>query len=61
MRFSHPATLQVALRRGTRHAAQVVADLINLQGNNALGLWLASFNVAKCFDSLPRWVVFRLL
>ena len=47
--------------RSTLHAAQVVSDLIHLQRKRRAGLWLASFDLAKCFDSLPWWAVFRML
>ena len=47
--------------RGTLHAAQVVADLLSRQRSRRAELWLISFDLAKCFDSLPWWAVFRLL
>ena len=47
--------------RGTLHAAQVVADLLAEQRARRHELWLASFDLKKCFDSLPWWAVFRLL
>jgi hypothetical protein len=40
---------------GCLHAAQVLADLIEVRRSEKLELWLASFDVAKCFDSLPWW------
>jgi hypothetical protein len=47
--------------RGTLHAAQVVADLLSRQRSRRAELWLVSFDLAKCFDSLPWWAVFRML
>ena len=47
--------------RGTLHAAQVVADLLSRQRQRRAELWLVSFDLAKCFDSLPWWAVFRML
>lgn len=47
--------------RGTLHAAQLVADIIALSRVRGSELWLVSFDLAKCFDSLPWWAVFRLL
>ena len=47
--------------RGTLHAAQVVQDVLRLQRQQRAELWLASFDLAKCFDSLPWWAVFRIL
>ena len=46
---------------GTLHAAQVLEDLVHLRRKEGAELWLASFDVAKCFDSLPWWAVFRTL
>lgn len=43
------------------HAAQLLADLIQLRKSEKGELWFASFDVAKCFDSLPWWAVFRTL
>ena len=46
---------------GTLHLAQLISDLIHLQGTRGAELWLASFDVEKAFDSLPWWAVFRTL
>ena len=46
---------------GTLHVAQLVADLIRLQKQRRAELWLASFDVAKCYDSLPWWAVFGVM
>ena len=46
---------------GTLHAAQLLQDLIHLQKQRRLQLWLASFDVEKCYDSLPWWAVFGVL
>ena len=46
---------------GVLHAAQVLTDLISMQKSAGHELWLASFDVAKCFDSLPWWAVFQTL
>ena len=46
---------------GGLHAAQVLTDLIALQKLERREICLASFDVAKCFDSLPWWAVFRTL
>ena len=48
-------------QRGTLHAAQVVADLIHSASAAGSELWLASFDLVKCFDSLPWWAVFGTL
>ena len=46
---------------GPLHAAQVIDDLILNSRAQHTELWLASFDVQKCFDSLPWWAVFRSL
>ena len=46
---------------GTLHLAQLLSDLIVLQSRRHSPLWLASFDIEKCFDSLPWWAVFGTL
>ena len=46
---------------GTLHVAQLLSDLIILQRKRRAQLWLASFDIEKCFDSLPWWAVFNIL
>ena len=46
---------------GPIHAAQLLTDLAQLRRAERAELWLASFDVAKCYDSLPWWAVFRTL
>ena len=48
-------------QRDTLHAAQEMADLIKHSVQGGSELWLASFDVLKCFDSLPCWAVFSSL
>ena len=45
----------------TLHVAQLLADLIALRKRLGRPLWLAGFDVEKCFDSLPWWGLFRVL
>jgi hypothetical protein len=35
---------------GTLHVAQLLSDLIRLQQKRRSALWLASFDVEKCYD-----------
>ena len=46
---------------GTLHVAQLLSDLIFLQRRRGHELWLASFDVEKCYDTLPWWAVFGVL
>ena len=46
---------------GTIHLAQLLSDIIALQESQKKELWLASFDVEKCYDSLPWWAVFDVL
>ena len=46
---------------GTLHLGQLSAHLIVLQRRRGAQLWLASFDIVKCFDSLPWWALFGTL
>jgi hypothetical protein len=46
---------------GTLHVAQLLADRIRMQKQRRAPLWLASFDVEKCYDSVPWWVIFGVL
>lgn len=46
---------------GVLHVAQLLSDLMRLQCQRRKQLWLASFDVQKCYDSLPWWAVFGVM
>ena len=46
---------------GFLHVAQLLSDLISLQRRRRQQLWLASFDVQKCYDTLPWWAVFGVM
>ena len=46
---------------GVLHVAQLLSDLMALQRRRRQQLWLASFDVQKCFDTLPWWAVFGIM
>ena len=46
---------------GTLHLVQLLGDLIELQKRHRKPLWLISFDVEKCFPSLPWWALFGVL
>ena len=45
----------------TTHLAQLLTDVMVMQKRKQQPLWLASFDVDKCFPSLPWWAVFGVL
>jgi hypothetical protein len=45
----------------TRHVAQLLSDLIGLQKRRQRPLWLVTFDLEKCFATLPWWAVFGTL
>jgi hypothetical protein len=59
--FLGQAAMGFRAQSGTLHVAQLLSDLIVLQRRRGAQLWLASFDVEKCFDSLPWWAVFGVL
>jgi hypothetical protein len=46
---------------GTIPLAQMLSDLIHLQQQRSEELWLVSFDVEKCFPSLPWWGIFGVM
>ena len=46
---------------GTLHLSQLLSDIIELQRRQKRSLWLVSFDVEKCFPSLPWWAIFGVL
>jgi hypothetical protein len=59
--FLGTAAFGFRAQSGTLHVAQMLSDLMALQQRRRRQLWLASFDVEKCFDSLPWWAVFGTL
>eukprot|EP00906_Rhabdomonas_costata_P004015 RCo006024 len=46
---------------GTLHLAQLLSDVIELQRRRGQPLWLISFDVEKCFPTLPWWAIFGIM
>jgi hypothetical protein len=46
---------------GPVHLAQLLSDVMVLQKRRGQPLWIASFDVERCFPSLPWWAVFGVL
>jgi hypothetical protein len=59
--FLGPSAMGFRAQSSTIHLAQLLSDLMVLQKRRGEGLWLASFDVDKCFPSLPWWAVFGML
>ena len=56
-----PSAFGFRAQAGPIHVAQLLTDVIELQRRRRLPLWLISFDVEKCFPSLPWWAVFGVL
>ena len=52
------AALGFRAQSGTTHVVQLLQDVIILQQRRGEELWLASFDIKKCYDSLPWWALF---
>ena len=60
-RYLGPTTLGFRVQAGTMHLAQLLEDVIEYGRRMRLAVWLASFDIAKCYPSLPWWAVFGIL
>ena len=48
-------------RSGTIHLAQLLEDVVHYQRQNKRQLWMASFDVEKCYDTIPWWAIFGIM
>ena len=55
------AAMGFRAQSGTLHLAQLLQDVIFLQQRRGQELWLVSFDLEKCFPSLPWWGLFGVL
>ena len=46
---------------GTRHLAQLLSDVVAMRRRQGKAIWLVSFDVKKCYDSIPWWALFGVL
>jgi ribonuclease HI len=46
---------------GTRNVAQLVTDVAEWQRMRGKPVWMVSFDVAKCYDTIPWWAVFGVM
>ena len=52
------AAMGFRAQSGTTHVVQLLQDLMALQRRRRKELWLASFDIKKCYDMLPWWALF---
>ena len=55
------AALGFRTQSGTLHIAQLLSDIIALRQRMGEELWLVSFDIAKCYDSIPWWALFGVM
>ena len=60
-RYLGPTTLGFRAQAGTLHLAQLLSDIMTYQRRQQQPLWLASFDIARAYPSLPWWAVFGVL
>jgi hypothetical protein len=58
--FLGDAAMGFRTQSGTTHVVQLLQDLIALQRQRDVELWLASFDIRKCYDMLPWWAIFGI-
>ena len=59
--FLGPSAMGFRAQCGTVHLVQLLSDIIVQQRRRKSPLWLASFDIEKCYDMLPWWALFRTL
>lgn len=55
------AAMGFRAQSGTLHVAQLLSDLIMLSHTRGTELWLVSFDIEKCYDSVPWWALFGMM
>ena len=55
------AAMGFRAQAGTLHVAQLLSDLIVLCRRRKSELWLMSFDIEKCYDSVPWWALFGIM
>jgi hypothetical protein len=55
------AAMGFRAQAGTLHVAQLLSDIIMLCQHRGSELWLISFDIAKCYDSVPWWALFGMM
>ena len=60
-RYLGPAAMGFRAQAGTLHVAQLLSDVIGLCRDRGTELWLVSFDIKKCYDSVPWWALFGMM
>ena len=55
------AALGFRAQAGMLHVAQLLSDIIELRRRQGSELWLVSFDIEKCNDSIPWWAPFGVM
>ena len=55
------AALGFRAQAGTLHVAQLLSDIIAVRRRLRAELWLVSFDIEKCYDSIPWWALFGVM
>jgi hypothetical protein len=55
------AALGFRAQSGTLHVAQLLSDIIVMRRRQKAELWLVSFDIEKCYDSIPWWALFGMM
>ena len=55
------AAMGFRAQAGTLHVAQLLSDIITLCRTRGSELWLMSFDIEKCYDSVPWWALFGVM
>ena len=46
---------------GTRHLVQLLSDVIAMRRREKRQVWMVSFDIKKCYDSIPWWALFGVM
>jgi hypothetical protein len=55
------AALGFRAQADTLHVAQLLSDIIELRRRQRAELWFMSFDIWKCYDSIPWWALFGVM
>ena len=56
-----PTAMGFRSGHGTTHLSQFIQDAMRYQNRQRKHLWLVSFDIAKCYDTIPWWAIFETM